>query len=144
MSPALKSQFADYAAHHQSRGNQLCHYLGIPLIVLTLFALLSKVSLLEIGGWSVTPAELLLLGALAYYLTLDRALAALMLVVSILLLGAGRFLPLGWAVGLFALGWAIQLIGHSAFERRAPAFLHNLTHLLIGPLWILAKTTKRA
>jgi uncharacterized membrane protein YGL010W len=100
--------------------------------------------LVQLGGWTVTLAEPLLLGAVIHYLTLDRALAAGMLLVSILLLWGGRLLPLGWALGLFALGWAIQFLGHSVFERRAPAFLHNLSHLLIGPLWILAKTTKRA
>jgi uncharacterized membrane protein YGL010W len=144
MSPVLAAHFSDYAVHHRSRGNQVCHYLGIPLILLTALALLSRVSLIEVGGFSVTLAEVLVLAGTAYYLTLDRALALLMLVVSVGLLVAGRQLPLGWAAGLFALGWVFQLAGHSLFEHRAPAFLHNLAHLLIGPLWIVAKAIGRA
>ena len=39
MSPALQAQFADYAAFHGTPGNKACHYVAVPLIVLTVFAL---------------------------------------------------------------------------------------------------------
>ena len=47
MRPALRAQFADYAAFHAAPGNQACHYVGIPLIMLALFALLARVPLLH-------------------------------------------------------------------------------------------------
>jgi uncharacterized membrane protein YGL010W len=144
MSPVLKSHFADYAAFHRTPGNQLCHYLGIPLIVLTAFGLLSQVTLLSVGGFGVSLAELLLLAASVYYLSLDAALALLMLVASGALLLLGRQLPWTLALGLFVLGWILQFVGHYVYEKRSPAFFRNLTHLLVGPLWILAKATRRA
>jgi uncharacterized membrane protein YGL010W len=143
MSPVLKSHFADYAAFHGTPGNKACHYVGIPLIVLTLFSLLGTVPLFPVAGYTVTLAEVVLVFATVYYLTLDATLAALMFVASFALLVAGRQLPMGVAVALFALGWIFQFVGHYVYEKRSPAFYRNLAHLLVGPLWILAKATGR-
>jgi len=144
MSPALKRHFADYAAFHRTPGNQLCHYLGIPLIVLTLFGLLSRVELASLGGYGVTLAEVLLVLVSVYYLTLDATLGALMIAASGALLILGRRLPWTVALGFFLLGWILQFVGHYVYEKRSPAFYRNLAHLLVGPLWILAKATGRA
>jgi uncharacterized membrane protein YGL010W len=144
MSPALRSHFADYAAFHGTPGNKACHYVGIPLIVLTLFSLLSGVPLFTVAGYTVTLAEVLLVLATVYYLTLDPVLAVLMFVASAALLFLGRQLPTSVALTLFVLGWIFQFIGHYVYEKRSPAFYRNLAHLLVGPLWILAKATGRA
>jgi uncharacterized membrane protein YGL010W len=141
MSPVLKAHFADYAAFHGTPGNQACHYVGIPLIVVSGFAMLSAVPLFTVGSFTVTLAEALVLAATAYYVTLDAVLAALMLAVSAVLLVVGRQIPMGIAVALFVVGWIFQFIGHYVYEKRAPAFYRNLAHLLVGPLWILAKAT---
>ena len=143
MSPVLKAHFADYAAFHGTPGNKACHYVGIPLIVLTLFSLLGAVPLFAVGSYTVTLAEVLLVLATVYYLTLDGTLAVLMFVASAALLVLGRTLPLGVALGLFVLGWVFQFVGHYVYEKRSPAFYRNLAHLLVGPLWILAKATGR-
>jgi uncharacterized membrane protein YGL010W len=144
MAPVLKAHFADYAAFHQTQGNQACHYVGIPLIVLSIFALLAGVPLATVGGFEVTLAEPILLAITAYYLTLDVPLALLMLAASLALDLAGRRIPLLPAAGLFILGWILQFIGHYVYEGRSPAFFRNVVHLLVGPLWILAKATGRA
>lgn len=144
MTPTLRSQFDDYAAHHATAGNKACHGVGIPLIVLSTFALLSKVPLFEAGGFTVTAAELLLVAATAYYLTLDRTLALLMAVASVVLVAVGRRLGLWPALAVFVFGWILQFIGHYVYEKRSPAFFRNVAHLLVGPLWILAKATGRA
>jgi uncharacterized membrane protein YGL010W len=144
MSPALKSHFSDYAAFHATPGNQACHMVGIPMIVLTAFALLAQLPLLQLGGFTVTAAELTLLLATLYYLTLDVTLALLMAAVSAAMIAGGRLLPWTAALFLFVLGWVFQFIGHYVYEKKSPAFFRNLAHLLVGPLWILAKATGRA
>jgi uncharacterized membrane protein YGL010W len=144
MTQALKALFADYAAFHATPGNKACHYVGIPLIVISLFGMLSRAPLAEVGGFTVTLAEVLLFAATLYYFTLDPRLAVLMLVASVVLALAGRALPFSAAVALFALGWLLQLVGHYVYEKKSPAFLRNVAHLLVGPLWILAKATGRA
>ncbi len=41
-------------------------------------------------------------------------------------------------VGVFVVAWIAQFIGHH-IEGRRPSFLTDLTYLLIGPIWVLAK-----
>jgi len=43
------------------------------------------------------------------------------------------------AGGLFAGGWALQIIGHRVFEKNKPAFLSDPYYLLVGPIWALAE-----
>jgi uncharacterized membrane protein YGL010W len=144
MSPRLRAHFADYAAFHATPGNQACHYVAVPLIVLTVFALLARVPLATVSGFTITLAEVAIVLATAYYLTLDRALAAMMLVASIACAAAGRHIPPAVSIAVFVAAWVLQFIGHYAYEHRSPAFFRNVTHLLVGPLWVLAKATGRA
>jgi uncharacterized membrane protein YGL010W len=39
------------------------------------------------------------------------------------------------ALGLFIVGWILQLIGH-AIEGNQPAFFKNPMYLLVGPWWL--------
>ena len=144
MTPVLQAHFSDYSAFHRTPGNKACHYVGIPLIVLSLFALLARVPLFEALGFTLTLAEVVLLAATAYYLTLDAPLAVMMLVVSVGLTVAGRMIPVSAAVVLFVPGWVFQFVGHYVYEKKSPAFFRNFAHLLVGPLWILAKVSGRA
>ena len=143
MTPTLRAHFADYASFHGTAGNKACHYVGIPLIVLAVLALLARVPLFAVGGFTVTLAEVALVGVTAYYLTLDAVLAAIMLAASVGLLMLGRPMPVWVAAALFVLGWIFQFIGHYVYEKRSPAFYRNLAHLLVGPLWIVAKAVGR-
>lgn len=143
MTPTLKAHFANYAAHHGTAGNKLCHSIGIPIIVLSLFAMLSKVTLVPLGDFNLTLAETLLVAVTLYYVTLDAPLALMMFAVTAFLLVPARLLPVLPTVGLFVFGWILQFIGHYVYEKRSPAFYDNLVHLLVGPLWILAKATRR-
>jgi uncharacterized membrane protein YGL010W len=144
MTPALRSHFADYAAFHGTPGNKACHAVGIPLIMFTLIALLTRVPLFEAGGFTVTAAELVIAAVTAYYLSLDVSLGVLMLAASLAMAAGGRYLPVAAALALFVLGWVLQFVGHYVYEKRSPAFYRNLVHLLVGPLWILAKAVRRA
>ena len=143
MSPALEAHFADYATFHGTPGNKACHYVAVPLIVLTLVALLAQVEVATVSGFTLTLAEVVIVLVTAYYLTLDATLALLMLAVFVLFAWAGRFIPPPIALALFIAAWVLQFIGHYVYEHRSPAFFRNLTHLLVGPLWVLAKASGR-
>jgi uncharacterized membrane protein YGL010W len=49
------------------------------------------------------------------------------------------FVNLPLAGGLFAGGWALQYIGHYAFEHNRPAFYGDPYYLLVGPAWVAAE-----
>ncbi len=122
--------FDDYGAYHTDPRNRLCHEIGIPLIVLGVAALLRMISL-----GPVDLAEIAIIATIVYYFSLVRgeALAAAAGLVALYLLGIVLTWP--WAVAAFVLGWIFQFVGH-AYEGKKPAFLTNLVHLLIGPLWV--------
>ena len=125
---------ADYALAHRTRGNVLCHAAGITLIVFGVLAMLGRVPIAP--PW--TAAELLIVAAGIYYFWLDLPLGiAVTLAVLLLDLAARR--AGDWKIGAvaFAAGWIFQGIGHGVYEKRSPAFLRNLVHLLIGPAFLV-------
>jgi uncharacterized membrane protein YGL010W len=146
VSPKLQAYFKDYDAYHSTTGNEVCHYFGIPFIVVSLLGLLSA---WVIDSGSIFGSPLLrvdgglILWALAslWYLFLDWKMG---LSFSFVVLGGyffGRTLPGGALWALFVFGWVLQGIGHAKYEKKSPAFFRNVTHLMIGPLWIFAKIT---
>jgi uncharacterized membrane protein YGL010W len=46
-----------------------------------------------------------------------------------------------WSVTLtlIVVGIGFQVIGHRVFERRQPALVDNPSHLLLGPMFVMAK-----
>jgi uncharacterized membrane protein YGL010W len=133
----IHASFADYASYHQTKGNKWFHRLGIPMIMLTLLGMLARVGIATIGGVRIDAGMLLIAIAVIYYLMLEWRLAIPMLVVSIAFYLLGVWMPMSVNVALFILGWIFQFVGHSVYEHKRPAFLKNVLHLLIGPLWIL-------
>ena len=117
----LEDQMAFYAAYHQDARNKATHFVGVPIIMLSLFIPLAWLSI-DIGGLTITAAMVLVAVVLAYYFVLDLPLGIAMLVINALLIWAGdRIAALGTAQGwawfavLFIGGWILQLVGH-AFE----------------------------
>lgn len=128
--------FRDYADHHRSPGNKWCHRLGIPLIMLSLFGMLSILRI-PLGALFIDAAILLIAIGTIYYFWLGIRFGVAMLIVSILLYLIGTSLPLFVNVALFIVGWLLQFIGHGVYEKRSPAFVRNFIHLLVGPMWIV-------
>lgn len=136
--------FSEYAAAHATDGNRRCHAVGIPLIIAAIVLAATRVRLF--GPWTL--AEPMIAAAFLAQFPLDGPSALVVLVFEVAADLAARLIPgaapaLGAAAGLFALGWIFQFVGHLAFEKNRPAFARNLVHLLVGPLWIAAKTTGR-
>ena len=134
---SVEALFADYAAYHQTRGNKLFHRLGIPMIMLTLIAMLTWLKLFTVGTVTLDAAMVLIALSSAYYFLIEWRLAIAMFVVSILFYFIGAALPFLLNLTVFILGWIFQFIGHKVYEHKDPAFFRNFVHLLVGPLWIL-------
>lgn len=129
--------FDDYAAYHRDPRNRLCHEIGIPLIVLSLEALLRYVPLAQMNL-----AQVVTLAVMVYYVRLVHRAAVPALAGLLLLYVLGTFVPWQAAAALFVIGWVLQFVGH-AYEGKRPAFLTNAAHLLIGPLWIAHLAVRR-
>ncbi len=129
----ISALFDDYASYHRTKGNKWFHRVGIPMIMLSLFGLLARVPIVP----HVDAAIVLIAIATVVYFILDWRLGAIMLIVSAVFYLAAAALPFWVNVALFVLGWILQFVGHSVYEKRQPAFMTNAMHLLVGPLWIL-------
>jgi uncharacterized membrane protein YGL010W len=134
---SVETLFADYAAYHQTRGNKFFHWLGIPLLMLTMIAMLTWLKLFTVGTVTFDAAMVVIALSSAYYFVMEWRLAIAMIVVSIFFYFIGAALPMAVAVGLFIVGLICQYIGHKVYEHKNPAFFKNFVHVLIGPLWIL-------
>jgi len=141
----LTDQLSQYAAYHRDRRNIHTHFVGIPMIVLAVAVLLARPVLLQWGALAVSPATLVTLATVLYYLRLDLRLGVVMAALMALCLWFAQAMAaqptalwLGVGVGLFVVGWVIQFIGHY-YEGRKPAFVDDLVGLVIGPLFVVAE-----
>ena len=136
----IDALLADYGSYHRERGNLLCHVAGITLILLGTLSMLATIRLGFVAGSLIrlTAAEAVTGAADLFYLALDLPLGLAMAMELGFLDVIARAVG-DWRVGLaaFAVGWVFQGIGHAIFEKNKPAFLKNLAHLLIGPVFLV-------
>lgn len=139
----IAAKLSEYGNFHQNKKNVITHFIGIPLIV---FALMLWTSWIIVGvpGYFTLPLSLILtLALIALYATDNLKNAGIsaiyllpLLAVAYLTHFANVIHPNWVALGCFVVGWIIQFIGHM-FEAQKPAFMDNIVHLLVGPLFII-------
>ena len=141
---SIEEQMATYAAYHQDARNKATHFIGVPVIVLSLFIPLSWLRF-DLGGVAISAAMLLAAAVLVYYCILDVPLALAMLVLFAALAWIGETIAmLGAAAGwtwfavLFIGGWILQLVGH-VYEGRRPALADNLLQIFVAPIFLAAE-----
>lgn len=152
----LTDHLAQYASYHRDHRNVVTHFIGIPLIVLSISTLLARPTLATVdlpallgagGALAITPALIVSLLAGLFYFRLDLRYGLVMA------LWLGVSYDLGWhlaqastqlwlstGIGLFVVGWVAQFIGHF-YEGRKPAFVDDLIGLLVGPLFLVAEAS---
>ena len=141
---SLVDHLSQYAAYHRDPRNIASHFIGIPLIVVAVAVLLSRPEW-AVGSLWVSPAVLLALFSAWFYLRLELALGVLMTLLMGLSVWAGHALAaqstLVWlssGIGLFVVGWVIQFVGHY-YEGKKPAFVDDVSGLIVGPLFVVAE-----
>ena len=126
--------------------NSVMHMIGNPILFV---AVVLPLSLLPVSvfGVKISAAPLLTIPALVLWTAWDIAIGLAIVATSIpLLLAASAIagrVSILWvwvtAVGLFVLGWALQIVGHQLFEGKRPTLLDNPVQMLISPMYIFAK-----
>jgi len=142
--------FASYSGDHRNDTNQWIHVVCVPLILWSVVALLWCIPVpgtwFRAGAWAAFAMFL----AWAFYNRASPRLGFGMLAVFIAIAWFTRWLhaTLGTqqlllvAIGVFVIAWIGQFVGHK-IEGRKPSFLTDLTYLLIGPAWVLAKAYRK-
>ena len=146
MSAFLRRQLTDYVEYHRDPMNCALHVVGI--VILFLGAVL-PLSLLPVTvfGLQVNLGILLAIPVLIYWILLDIPIglaiagAAALLFFTAATIASHASVTVVWAITLVLIlvGVALQIIGHQVFERRQPALMDNPTHLLLGPVFVMAK-----
>ena len=135
------SQYADY---HRDPRNIHTHFVGVPMIMFAVVVLLSRPAWMA-GDLPLTPALFCALAACVFYFRLDTRFGIAMAAILVAMLAGAQWLAaqslgvwLGAGIGLFAVGWVIQFVGHY-YEGRKPAFVDDLVGLIVGPLFVVAE-----
>jgi uncharacterized membrane protein YGL010W len=146
MNSYFRRQLADYVEYHRDPWNCAMHVFGIISLFLAAVLPLSAYTVHGFGA-QTSAASIAVLPVLTYWLLLDLTLgmaivgaAAVLLSTALIILNYAS--PTGmWLITgtLMVVGLASQAIGHQLFERRAPALLDNPAHLLLGPMFVMAK-----
>jgi uncharacterized membrane protein YGL010W len=144
-SRSAQELLVQYARYHRDPRNIATHFVGIPLIVFAVGALLARPHWGSGLGLGLSPAGLLWGLTTLWYLSrggLALGLAVSLLNLGLLALAAALVqapgLGLGWGFGLLALGWVFQFVGHY-YEGRKPAFVDDIRGLLVGPMFVTAE-----
>lgn len=139
-------QLTDYVEYHRDSRNCAMHVFGIISLFLA--------AVLPLSAWAIAPfgvqtsaATIAVLPVLLYWFLLDAALGTAIVAAAIVLLSAAAMIvqytsSAGmWSITavLIVAGVASQIVGHQLFERRQPALMDNPTHLLLGPVFVMAK-----
>jgi uncharacterized membrane protein YGL010W len=146
MTAYFRRQLGNYAEYHRDRWNCAMHVFGIVFLFLA--------AVLPLGLWPVpvfsiqtTAATIMVVPVLIYWVLLDVGLglaiagaAALLLSVAALIVNFATATGV-WLISavLIVIGVTLQVVGHQLFERRQPALVDNPTHLLLGPMFVMAK-----
>jgi len=122
------------------------HVFGIISLFLAAVLPLSTWSVPVFGGLT-SAATIAVLPVLIYWLLLDAALGTAIIGAAVLLLSAAALIVSHvsatgmWSIAavLIVVGVGFQVVGHQVFERRQPSLLDNPSHLLLGPMFVMAK-----
>jgi uncharacterized membrane protein YGL010W len=146
MNAFFRRQLADYVEYHRDSRNCVAHIFGIIFLFLAAILPLTMFPLPGFGGHA-SFAMLMVLPVLIYWLALDAAIGVAILAAAAILLSIGALIVDHVSVAgvwtltavLIVVGVTCQVVGHRVFERRQPSLVHNPSHLLLGPMFVMAK-----
>ncbi len=136
-----------YGESHQNATNKLIHWVCVPAIMFTIFAILYAIPFpFAEKAWYANWGALAMLAAWAYYLRLSVAMFMGFVLIGLAMLIGSQALhaALNYSDGqlaiaaliIFAVAWVFQFIGHN-IEGKKPSFLEDVQFLLIGPAWLM-------
>ena len=154
---SIEQWIEEYGESHQNSTNKAIHWICVPLIMLSLLALISMIPfpIHDITLFSINSEKVLLnwtiiflLFAIIFYLRLSISIAVGMLLIAIGMIASINWIelfdPTIWksSLSIFVMAWIGQFIGHK-IEGKKPSFFEDLQFLLIGPAWLLSFIYKK-
>jgi len=146
MGSFFRRQLAIYVEYHRDPRNFAMHVVGI-LLLFTGAVLPLTLVRFPFLGIKLSLAIVLALPVLVYWLLLDAALGVAILAVAAALLSIAAAIAdhaditTMWLIfcALMLLGLSVQVVGHKVFEGRDASLFTFPSHLLLGPMFVMAK-----
>ena len=154
---SIENWIEEYGESHQNSINKGVHWICVPLIMLSLLALIDQIpfpfsnfGLGSVNGFDINFnwTILFLLYCVLFYFRLSKTLAIGMFIVALVMIYLitliKLFDPSIWklSIVIFVVAWIGQFIGHK-IEGKKPSFFQDLKFLLIGPAWLLSFIYKK-
>jgi len=153
MSKSLQEWLDEYSESHQNKMNVWIHRICVPLIFISIYWLLYSIPLTPKRGMYINAANIVYILALVFWFRLSIKVGLIFLFIGFFLALLTTFI---WsfyfyaydppfrkiALLVFSLSWVGQFIGHR-IEGKNPSFFKDIQFLLIGPIWIVYKGTKK-
>ena len=124
---------AHYGQSHQNPGNEVIHFIAIPLIMLSLLGMLF--TLHPYAAYAFVAASMIYYARLSWVFFVAMLLWSAITFTGVFAMGV-QVLPLSMAI--FAGAWILQFIGHK-MEGKKPSFFEDIQYLWVGPLFVLSK-----
>jgi uncharacterized membrane protein YGL010W len=124
---------AHYATSHQNPGNEVIHFIAIPLIMLSLLGMMY--ALHPYAAYAFVAASMVYYARLSWVFFVTMTLWSAITFAGVFAMGA-QVLPVSAAI--FVGAWILQFIGHK-MEGKKPSFFEDIQYLWVGPLFVLSK-----
>lgn len=128
---------AHYGENHRHPGNEIIHFIAIPLITVSLVGML----------FALHPyaAYAFVAFSMGYYARLSVVFFVTMVLWSALIIAlvfAMGSLVLPLSIAIFVGAWILQFIGHK-IEGKKPSFFDDIKYLWVGPLFVVSRLLKK-
>ena len=129
----VEQLIAHYGQSHQNAGNEVIHFIAIPLIMLSLVGMLF--ALHPYVAYAFVAASMVYYARLSVVFFVTMVVWSALTIAVVLMMGA-NVLPI--CVAIFVGAWILQFIGHK-MEGKKPSFFEDIQYLWVGPLFVLSK-----
>ena len=129
----VEQLIAHYGQSHQNPGNEVIHFIAIPLIMLSLVGMLF--ALHPYAAYAFVAASMVYYARLSVVFFVTMVVWSALTIGVVLMMGA-NVLPI--SVAIFVGAWILQFVGHK-MEGKKPSFFEDIQYLWVGPLFVLSK-----
>ena len=129
----INELLAHYGESHQNPGNEVIHFIAIPLIMLSLVGMLF--ALHPYVAYAFVAASMVYYARLSVVFLVSMAVISVIAIALVFAMGSH---VLAISVAIFVGAWIMQFIGHK-MEGKKPSFFEDIQYLWVGPLFVLSK-----
>ena len=128
---------AHYGESHRHPGNEIIHFIAIPLITVSLVGMLF--ALHPYAAYAFVAVSMGYYARLSVVFFVTMVLWSALIIALVFAMGS-LVLPL--SIAIFVGAWILQFIGHK-IEGKKPSFLDDIKYLWVGPLFVVSRLLKK-